>query len=126
MDAAEQAPEHDQPRIEDVHEASQPEPEPAADVVERFDCHCGPTLGLEQDRVELAAATGGVVARALEQGVCTHFGLPAADGSAATRCPGRVHRDVPDLAAVTSRSADRLAADDQPAADADLARDEQH
>ena len=53
------------------------------------------------------------------------LGLPAADRPAAARQAVRVDRHVADLAAVAGGADQRLAVDDEPAADADLARQEQ-
>ena len=60
-----------------------------------------------------------------EQGVLADLGLPAADRAAATGDAVRVDRDVADLAAVAGDAGQRLAVDDEAAADADLAVDEQ-
>ena len=54
------------------------------------------------------------------------LGLPAADRPAAAGRAGRVHRHVPDLAAVPGGAGQRPAADHEPAADADRPGDEHH
>ena len=81
-----------------------------------------PGLGARQDRVDARPAAVRRTAGAAQQRAAADLGLPAADRAAAARQPVRVDRDVADLAAVAGRAGERLAVDDQAAADADLAR----
>ncbi len=115
-----------EPRVEDVDQAGQPEAEPAADLVEGIQGERRSRLGLAEDRLDLCPASAGGMAGAPEQGMRADLGLPAADRPAAAGRAVRVDRDVADLAGVAGDAGERLAVDDEPAADADLAGDEQH
>ena len=122
----EPAAEDDEPRVEDVDEAGQPRGR-ASD--RRGRGRRGPSrtrrAASTQDRVDLGAAAAHRMTGPEQQGVLADLGLPAADRAAAAGRPARVDRHVPDLAAVAGGAGQRPAIDDEPAADPDLARDEQ-
>src|SRR6185369_13925182 len=126
VEVLEQAAEDDEPRVQDVDEASQAEPEPAGRLLERRERDRVPIGRGGQERVDLGAAPVGRPSGASEQGGGTDLGLPAARRPAAAGPPVRVDRHVADLAAVAGDTREGAAADDDPATDTDLARDVQN
>ena len=106
---------------------ARPMPEPAADVVERAPApSASPASASREHGVDARRGRRRRRGRAQRSSAAlADLGLPAADRAAAAGGAVRVDRHVADLAAVAGRAGQRLAVDDQPAADADLAGDEQ-
>ena len=103
---------------------ARPMPEPAAGLGEGGERDGIAGLGRGEDRIDGVVAALRRPTGAAQQRARPDLGLPAADRPAATRQAVRVDRDVPDLAAVAGRAGQRLAVDDEAAADADRAPDE--
>ncbi len=125
MDPSEQPAEDDQTRIQDVDQAGQPDPEPPPGLHEGPEGGRRPGFGIAQEVVDLGAAAVRRTSRSAQQADRSDLGLPAPDRAAATGQPGRVDRHMADLAPVPGDAGERLALDDQPAADPDLAGHEQ-
>ena len=104
---------------------AKPDPDPAAGLLERVEGVRRPSLGVGEERRDGRSAAGGWSTCPPEETLGTGLGLPASDRSAAAWSPHRVDRHVADFTAIAGRSRERPAVDDDPAPDADLARQEQ-
>ena len=123
VEPGEQAAEDDDLGVEDVDQAREADPRPAPDVRDRPARRLVAGIG----RLEHPRHAG--LARARVRDPCpaderrlADLGLPAAGRATATAPPIGVDGEVPDLARVATVPVERPAVDDQPAADADLAR----
>jgi len=125
MDPLEEAAEDHQAGVQDVDQAGQPDPEPASRLRERGQVAVGPGRGGVEQGVDLGRTAEDAPSRPPEEGHRPDLGLPAADGAAGASPSVRVDREMADLAAVPRHAGKRPAIDDQPAADAHLARDEE-
>src|SRR5205814_7768965 len=123
--ATEQAAEHDETRVEHVDQAREAEAEPAADVIDRSERARITRLSVGKDRVDLRSAAAGSAAGTPQEGIRPDLRLPASDRSASAAGTRRIDRDVPDLAGIARDAGERPAVDDQPATDADFAREQQ-
>ena len=84
----EQAAEDDEPRVEDVDQPGQPEPEPAADLRRAPRGPAGsPASAAREDRVDPGSSAVDRAAGAAQQGDRADLRLPAADRAAAAAAP---------------------------------------
>ncbi len=122
MDPAEDAPEHDQGRVEDVDERRDADAQPGADLGDAGAGGRLPRHGGADELVHRGSTTARRSPGADEHRPLTDLGLPAAERAAGTGRAVRVDDHVADLARVAGRPVERLATDGDAAADADLAR----
>src|SRR6187399_1516591 len=126
MDPAEEATQDDEPRIEDVDQSRQAEPEPPAGRGERRNGR-GIAVGRgPHDAVDGTAAARAGQGGATQDGAFADLGLPAPGGPASAAGAVRVYRHVADLAGIPIGTAQRASVDDDAAADAHLAGDVEH
>ena len=118
----EQATEDDEPRVEHVDPAGKAAPVQRPTARAR-PARPGRRRGVPEDGLDLGAAAVGRPAGPPEQGGSPRPRSPSSRPSRSARTPDRVDREVADLPAVAGDAGQRPAVDDDPATDADLARE---
>src|ERR1035437_9848854 len=120
-DAGEESAQGNPGRVEDIHEAGQPDTEPAPGFGQGGEGDFIAPIGRREQVGKGECAPQRIPTRSAQEGFLADLGLPATAAAAVAEAAVRIHSQMADLACIARCPAQRASTDDEAGADAALA-----